>query len=487
MVVTSSRLRCAFRAAIVAVCAATWLLAASDAPAASYAALVGPPTYAGPVFLGDGVGWLSLQQNGAVVVRQADAGGVRIVAVVPKLSQLPALAGSAGLLALAETDSSCPLTDCSSGGEIVHTSAVFAGPIGGPLACVVGFDPRGTCGPPVGCGAAPMVLAADELAAQCGATTAIYDLAPAEPAPTAATLSLYGAVPGGEWAAGVALSTPTGAPDRVELVDWRSGRVAFDLPALQPRVLSVGDDGTVVYLSGAVSQPTVFWASPQAPQPHPVIAVGSASARSAGGLVAIVSGPRDDSRPSPASVTVVDLAGRLVASDAEPAMTGPWDFNGAAVTYFSRPCALTRVVVRDLASAPAARPEGLCPPVTVALRAVLAGRSLTLQVRCEDASGLGCYGETRVQAGSRHASGGEYVLGTGSFSLAPGGRATQTLTLPTRARVWLAAHPRAAVEAIAAGATPPSTTRPPLVRLTRLVISGRTSRLAELRSAVVGP
>jgi len=487
MVSTPSRLRCPFRAAIVAVavCAASWLFAAADARAASYAALVGPPTYAGPVFMGDGVGWISLERSG-VVVREAHAGGVRVAAVLPKLSTLPVLAGSPGLLAIEESDSSCPLTDCSFGGEVFHTSAVFAGPIGGALDCVVGFDPQGSCGPPTDC-VAPVVLAGDELALQCGASTTIDDLAPGAPPPTEATVSLYGALPGGAWTAGGAQSTPTGVPDHVELVDWRSGRVAFDLPALQPRVLSVGDDGTVVYLSGDVSHPTVFWASPQAPQPHSVIAVGSASVRSAGGVVAILSGPRDDLRPSPASVTVVDLGGRVVGSDAEPAMTGPWDFNGAAVTYFSRPCALTRVVVRDLAAPPAARPEGPCPPVTVARRAVLTGRSLELQVRCEDPSGLGCYGETRVQTGSRDDRGGEYVLDTESFSLPPGAHATQTLTLPAKARVWLAAHPRAAVEAVAAGATPPSTTRPPLVRRTRLVVSGHTSRVAALRFSVVVP
>jgi hypothetical protein len=311
----------------------------------------------------------------------------------------------------------------------------------------------------------------------------VIDLSPGAAQPTEATVALAGLVANGPWAAGVAISgvasqPPTPVQESLQVVDWRTGTVALtvplaatDLTAPEATVLTVAPDGTVVYTVSGDSTNTVWTASPAAPTPRAVIEATSAGdVRSADGRVAV----RTPSVrvPSVALVHVYDLDGNLLGTDREPAASDAWQFNGTQLAYVSRPCAVSRIVVRELDDPPATAPSGPCPAPTIASAAAEQRVNpvytrIRLQLTCIDTRAVGCRGIVRLTAS------GFGALGDAGFTMSPGRRERLWIDVSRKGSVWLAHHSGARVVARSIGEFPVGIKGPVDTHTTRLHLPSR--------------
>lgn len=404
------------------------LLAAGSARAAPFAVPL-QPGEGSPTLYGSGVAVAVRTASGGIQIRSIDPAGNRsTVATFPYVLGLGVVMdGSEQALAVRETAVTCLY--CKYDGLYrVHADAVYAGIIGQPLECVVGFRPgvrcgSSPCGDPVVSGAVLAVCVPDGLL--------VRDLSLTTPASTTiAPLRRYALA--GEVVAGI------DADDKLVVRRWRSGETLMSLTAPVQRVLSLATDGTVLF---EIRHEDLFgpsrlgWASPQSPVVHEFVQRAFLDDLKGSGAVLGSLAARERESVSPGTYTFLNTGGETISEFHEPAHLPGWDFDGNRAAYVSAPCATSTLVVAELGHPAPAHPEGLCRAARASPAATLKGRYLVLELRCESSPGLGCLGRVRVTAGFGRRS--VRTLGEGLFAIADGNSRLVKVLLSRAARRWI--------------------------------------------------
>lgn len=443
------------------------LVAASSAHASSFAVAV--RDVATPVLSGNSVLWITAGSDGSTVVKRvAPDQAPENIATFPAVKHGPGiltLLASPQAMALKQYVQYCAV-GCGAGADVV-ADAVFAAPLGGAVQCLGGFTPHERCEDYTGLPSLSGTLVA--LGRSEG--TAIYDLSNGDRAPLA-VVPLTGAQISGDMVAGRPLD---GAQDALEVRDWRTGQTVLRLDGGVNGLLSVSDDGTVVFRGppDQLLSYDVEWASPREPQEHPITPVRREWAVQARGDEVAVATTRFRGSVGVAQLSVYGLDGQRLAADTEPALRLPdpvrhesaWDFNGQQLAWVSEPCTTRTLVVTDVAAPVPPHPEGRCPAAAFVGPVAWTGSRLLVTLRCPPTGTLGCAGRMVLVAHRGHGirRNNSYVLAQRQPGLEPGARRILRFRISRRAARWLRRHRATSVRATYVGRTPAGFTAPPLV------------------------
>ena len=431
------------------------------------------PILSGPALAGDQVAWASHGPSGSVTVLTGGAGGVRTIAAIPPPRPVAGdgadgaiVAASADRVVAAETATFSQFHITAVVRQQVLTGAV-SGPLDAIAGCGTGAQPQ--CGDLEGCGEIGSSYTVDvsgpavAYANRCGddpLTVIDYGSNP----PARQTLGRVWAVRiAGRYLAWLMQSSPTGFVDMLVVYDRSQGREAYRL-SLPNRTLplpsdfDVQDDGKVavaVRQADPSQGARLAWASPAEPSLHylPVTGTGL-SVHIASDRIAVSAHPI---RHLYRDLSVYDLGGtRLTGTRVERA-DGDFDFDGARLSFATRPCETSFLTTWDLASAaPPAPPSGRCPVPSLEAKTLRPDATgfVGVPLRCPATPALGCAGRLHlVASGRRGRAHGRRDLGDASYTFPSGGRAVVRFKLNDTSSRFLRRYRKLTVTATAIGAS----------------------------------
>jgi hypothetical protein len=202
----------------------------------------------------------------------------------------------------------------------------------------------------------------------------------------------------------------------LRVYDWRTGQARFHLD-LPITAADVRADGTLAFvLSRPGVAQEVAWATQDEPSAHPLAEATDfiRGVRIAGDRIAYAHS---------FDLSVRTLSGALVAGVEDRGLTQDFDFDGAHLTWASRPCASKFVLVWDLAGDPPAPPAGPCPVASIPRGPVapdVAKPRLPVRFDCPERPELGCSTNVEITARRNDGRRGRVTLAAGYVAQDPG-------------------------------------------------------------------